>query len=109
VFTAHEILDGLYRGPVPAAPQEFLTQILPAYEVICPDEEIIASAAKINATLAKRGQSIGLAGTLIAATALARNLTLVNANTKHFPRVPAAGFPLTLENWRGTQWPRPTF
>ena len=73
---------------------------MPAYEVIYPDEKIIAIGAEINAALADAGQSIGLADTLIAATAISRGFTLVNANTKHFPRVQAAGFKITLENWR---------
>jgi predicted nucleic acid-binding protein len=99
VFTAYEVLDGIFRGSTPAEAQEFLTRILPAYEVIYPDEGIIALGAQINAALSK-GRSIGMADTLIAATAITRKWSLVNANTKHFQRVADLGFPLQLENWR---------
>jgi len=97
---AYEILDGLYRGPALSAPHEFLVKVLPSYEVIYPDEQIIALGAEINAALASSRLTIGLADTMIAATAIARKLTLVNANSKHFFRVKAHGFPITLENWR---------
>ena len=51
--------------------------------------------AKIHADLVRRGQTIGLLDTMIAAHALAENLTLVTHNTKHFERI--AG--LRLEDW----------
>jgi len=57
-------------------------------------------AAAIHAKLRQSGQGIDVPDTFIAATAIIHCLTLVNANTRHFPRVVAAGFPLKLENWR---------
>jgi len=68
--------------------------------VIRPDAQIEDKAAEINAQLAKAGKTIGVVDTFIAATAIIHNLALVNANTKHFPRIQTAGFPLTSNNWR---------
>lgn len=98
-FTAFELLDGLHRDGQANAIQDFHARVLPSFEVIYPDQDIVTLSAEINAALSK-GQSIGIVDTLIAATAISRKLTLVNANTKHFPRVQVAGFPLILENWR---------
>lgn len=99
-FTAFEVLDGLYRKKALGTAEAFLTQTLPALEVIYPDHEIIVISAKINAALSSAGMAIGVIDSLIAATAIARNLTLVTANTKHFSRVQDAGFSFKLKNWR---------
>lgn len=57
-------------------------------------------AAEIHAKLRQVGLAIDVPDTIIAAMAIVRSLTLVNANTRHFPRVAGAGFPISLENWR---------
>jgi tRNA(fMet)-specific endonuclease VapC len=98
--TVFELLEGLYRGGAAKAITEFHTKLLPGYEVIQPTTEIEDKAAEIHAKLRLAGQSIDVPDTLIAATAIVHGLTLVNANTRHFPRVAAAGFTLQLENWR---------
>jgi tRNA(fMet)-specific endonuclease VapC len=99
-LTLFEILEGLYRGDNPLAIAKFHENVLPGYEVIQPDAQIEERAAEIHAKLRQGNQAIGVPDTLIAATAIEHDLTLVNANTKHFPRIVAAGFPLKLENWR---------
>jgi tRNA(fMet)-specific endonuclease VapC len=101
-FTIFEHVDGLYRVGKLAAVKEFLQVVMPDLEVIYADHEITLLGAEINAALSKGGQTIGVLDTLIAATAIHNGLTLVNANTRHFPRIQAAGFPLTLENWRNS-------
>ena len=50
--------------------------------------EIARKTAEIAAYLLKRGEVIGLADTIIAATALTYNLKLVTRNVKHFSRIP---------------------
>jgi tRNA(fMet)-specific endonuclease VapC len=60
----------------------------------------MALGGEINADLAATGSKIGIVDCLIAATAIANNLILVNANTKHFSRIVYAGYGLALENWR---------
>ena len=100
-ITVFELLEGLYRGGDKKVISEFHTKLLPTYEVIQPSTEIEDKAAEIHAKLRLAGQSIDVPDTLIAATAIIHNLTLVNANTRHFARVAGAGFPLKTDNWRG--------
>lgn len=99
-LTVFELLEGLYRGGDPQAIADFHQNVLPSYEVIHPDTQIEDKAAEIHAKLRLSGQAIDVPDTLIAATAIIHGLTLVNANTRHFPRVVTAGFPLRIENWR---------
>ena len=99
-LTVFEYLEGLYLTGDSAAIAGFYQNLLPRYEVIQPTIEIEAKAAEIHATLRHTCQTIDAPDTLIAATAIVHDLPLVNANTRHFPRVTAAGFPLRLDNWR---------
>ena len=99
-MTVFELIEGLYRGGDHAAIANFHRQLLPQYEVIHPDAQIEDKAAEIHAKLRQTGRGIDVPDTFIAATAIVHGLTLVNANTRHFPRVAAAGFPLKLQNWR---------
>lgn len=66
-----------------------------ANEILPLEENSIMRAAGIYADLYKRGQLIGDADILIAATALEHDLILVTNNENHLGRV--AG--LTVENW----------
>jgi tRNA(fMet)-specific endonuclease VapC len=59
------------------------------------DAEAAGRFGSVAAALARAGTPIGIVDTLIAAQALAGELTLVSNNTEHFKRV--AG--LKLENW----------
>jgi tRNA(fMet)-specific endonuclease VapC len=99
-ITVFELLEGLYRGNETEAIEEFHGKLLPGYEVIQPSIEIEDKAAEIHAKLGLAGLSIDVPDTLIAATAIVHDLTLVNANTRHFARVEDSGFPLRLANWR---------
>ena len=99
-FTAYELLDGIHRDGVPGASVEFRKKVLPAFEVIYPDEPILDLCAEINAKLANSRQIIGVIDTMIAATAITRNLILVNSNPKHFARVQSLGYGLHLQSWR---------
>ena len=49
----------------------------------------------LESYLERRGLPIGMGDTMIAATALARSLTVVTGNVRHFGRVPG----LEVENW----------
>ena len=51
--------------------------------------------ARINAELTQTGQTIGMADAMIAAHALAENLTLVTHKTRHFERIKG----LQIEDW----------
>jgi tRNA(fMet)-specific endonuclease VapC len=63
------------------------------------DDRCAEFYASIRATLAARGTPIGPNDLLIAAIALAHNLTLVTANVREFGRVEG----LRLENWEDNQ------
>ena len=94
IITRYEILRGLKAKGA--------TTQLAAFELFCKanetlplEENIILRAADIYADLYNRGQLIGDADILIAATALEHNLLMVTNNENHLQRV--AG--LTVENW----------
>lgn len=59
------------------------------------DEASAEGFAAVAASLASRGQPIGVYDTLVAAQALCLGLTVVTNNTRHFSRVPG----LAVENW----------
>jgi tRNA(fMet)-specific endonuclease VapC len=99
-LTVFEVRDGINRRGVAGDADQFLSVTVPQREVVYPDQEIITLAAKINASLVLTRYNVGVVDTLIAATAIAKNLVLVNANTRHFSRVQAAGFSLQLQDWR---------
>jgi tRNA(fMet)-specific endonuclease VapC len=69
-------------------------------EVFTLDQDAAIIAGRIYGELEKAGQTIGRADPLIAGIALAHNLVLVTGNIRHFERVVALGFPLSLSNWR---------
>jgi len=101
IVTVVEILHGLHKDIANPGKAQRFKQTAPAYfQFLDATTEIGYLASEIIAKLEIGGQSIGFPDSLIAATAIHHGLTLVTANTRHFPRVIAAGFPLTLENWR---------
>jgi tRNA(fMet)-specific endonuclease VapC len=59
------------------------------------DESCAVQFGRIAGALAKQGRPIGHLDAMIAAHALALNLTLVTNNVRHFERVQG----LSLENW----------
>jgi len=64
------------------------------------DEHSAELAGRICGDLERIGQPIGLADSMIAATALQYNLTLVTGNLSHYQRIQAIGYELQLDNWR---------
>ena len=59
------------------------------------DLEAARTHARLWSELAQRGEMIGVHDSWLAATCIARNLTLITANTREFNRVPG----LKIENW----------
>jgi tRNA(fMet)-specific endonuclease VapC len=59
------------------------------------DDQAALRAGDILAVLEGKGTPIGIEDALIGATALARGLTVVTANTRHFKRIPG----LVVEDW----------
>ena len=64
-------------------------------EVLPLTDAIVRRAAEVYAGLYKRGELIGDADILIAATAMENNLICVTNNENHFQRIPN----LVLDNW----------
>lgn len=94
LITRYEILRGLKA-------KNATTQIIAferfcqASEILSLDENIINRAAGIYADLHQRGQLIGDADILIAATGIEHGLVVVTNNENHLRRV--TGLP--VENW----------
>jgi tRNA(fMet)-specific endonuclease VapC len=93
----YELRYGLLRLPQEAAAPRLaaLAQLLRPMQLLPFDSECAAHAARIRAELEAVGAPIGPHDTLIAATALRHQATLVTRNVGEFSRVPG----LQLLNW----------
>lgn len=93
----YELRCGLLRLPQQAAvPRlEALAQLLRPMQRLPFDSECAAHAARIRVALEAAGTPIGPHDTLIAATALRHQATLVTRNVREFARVPG----LQWLNW----------
>ncbi len=94
IITRYEVLRGLKAKNA--------VKQLAAFDLFCQNSEIlpitegvISHASDIYASLHQRGQLIGDADLLIAATAINHDLTLATNNENHFCRV----FNLRVDNW----------
>lgn len=97
--SAYEILSGLHRKDAKVQIQR--TEALFAKnDEITPMPEDYRLAAEISGTLIRRGTPIGIIDPLIAACAIRRGLALATGNTEHFQFIQAAGYSLSIENWR---------
>ena len=95
-ITEHEIRFGLALKPGASRLASLVRSFLQVVEVLPFDGEDAASAAQVRVALQRAGAPIGDFDALIAGVALARDLTLVTSNVKHFSKVPG----LDVENWR---------
>lgn len=86
----YELRYGLLRLPADAAAPRLaaLAQLLQPMRVLAFDGECAAHAARIRAELEAAGTPIGPHDTLIAATAMRHQATLVTRNVREFSRVP---------------------
>jgi tRNA(fMet)-specific endonuclease VapC len=98
VISASELLHGAQRAADPASRARrlaFVEAILTRFPVLDIDLEVARAHAALWSDLAQRGVMIGAHDAWNAATCIARDLTLVTANTREFNRVPG----LRVENW----------
>lgn len=95
--TVGELWYGVWASTRTAKNALVLEEFLRPYSVIPFTEVCAAEYGKVRAHLRVRGTPIGANDLLIAATALAHDLTLVTANTREFGRIPG----LRLEDWTG--------
>ena len=94
VITRYEVLRGLMAKG--AVRQQLVFERLCAASVLLPlTDEIARRAAAVYADLHLRGQLIGDADILIAATALVHGLAVATNNEAHFGRIGS----WTIENW----------
>ena len=97
LITRYEILRGLKAKGATTQLVAF-EQFCVANEILPLEANVIERATDIYADLHRRGQLIGDADILIAATALEKGLVLVTNNENHFGRVTG----LSVENWLKT-------
>ena len=100
VVSVMEIMHGLLRDPIRSKATEFKQSASYNYQLLELSVEVAHLASEINFQLEELGRSIGLADTIIAATAVQHRLVLVTSNLRHFERVSDVGFPLQMANWR---------
>lgn len=93
----YELRYGLLRLPVEAAAPRLaaLAELLAPMQLLPFDSACAAAAARVRAELEAAGTPIGPHDTLIAATALRYQATLVTRNEREFARVPG----LQWVNW----------
>lgn len=87
-LTVYEVLTG-----TPQAEELAVTEFLGSFEVIPVTGPIAARGALLSQWLRSRGQKPAVADTLIAATALAEDRTLVTYDVSHFRRLGVALYP----------------
>ncbi len=96
-ITLGELIYGARRrGPqADALLSRIETRLLPELPILPFDTLAARRYGEVRAELERRGTPLGDADLRIAAIALARGLTVVTGNVRHFQRVPG----LQVENW----------
>lgn len=89
ILTLGELYEGVYRSADPVAHRADMHQFLDGYRIIGLDDPTMDRFARERATLRHQGLLIPDFDLVIAATALAHQLTLVTRNVRHFQRIPA--------------------
>jgi predicted nucleic acid-binding protein len=99
-ITVGEIVFGANRVPGGARYLTYLHEaVLPEVTVLGIDAVVATRYGEIRAALERAGTPLPDLDLLIAATALAHNLTLVTGNHRHFNRVPDLG----IADWFGVR------
>ena len=88
VITYGEIYEGIFYGTNAAHHARIFRQFLRGVDVLNFNRPIMQQFARIRGDLRRQGQMIGDLDTLIAATALHHDLTLIIRNRAHFERIP---------------------
>jgi len=94
-MVAAELIYGAQKSKKAAETMEKIKRFLKPLQIIPFDAEAAAFYGNIRASLEKAGNAIGFNDTIIAATVLAHNGTLVTNNGGEFSRISG----LNLENW----------
>lgn len=94
IITYYEILRGLKYIGNKRELRDF-EDLMDKSEIISLDREIIRKASEIYVELKEKGELIGDADILIAASCLFKNMVLVTDDEEHFGRIKE----LEMENW----------
>lgn len=94
IITYYEILRGLRYIGNKRELRDF-EELMDKSEIITLDREVIRKASEIYVELKKKGELIGDADILIAASCLFKNMALVTDDEEHFGRIKE----LEMENW----------
>ncbi len=86
--TIGELFEGAYRRPNSETVMASYRTILEGYRVLPVTEEIAVLFARVRSELRAQGNLIPDLDLLIAATAIAHDLTLLTRNRRYFERVP---------------------
>lgn len=86
--TLGEVYEGAFGSPNPGAHLASFRRFLSAYPRLSLTEPVMERFAETRAYLRRRGELVGDLDLLIAATALAHDLTLLTFNSRHFERIP---------------------
>ena len=98
-ITVSELLHGVHRAApnaVKARREAFVERILGSLTIIPFDEVVARVHARLWATLASSGVSLGAHDLIIGATALAFGWTVATRDTRSFPKIPG----LEVDVWR---------
>ena len=98
-LTVMEVVKGFHKVQREDRIRQFLA-VVPTMEILTLDPASAELAGRIYADLERTGQPIGRVDPMIAAIALANDLTLVTGNVAHYRRIQNLGYPLKLDNWR---------
>ncbi|HQY92891.1 MAG: type II toxin-antitoxin system VapC family toxin [Caldilinea sp.] len=98
VITRYEVVRGLLTKQA-VRQQHAFEQLCAASEVLPISEEVALHAAAIYADLHRRGQLIGDADILIAATAFVHGCAVATNNEAHYRRIAS----LSVDNWLHTE------
>ena len=94
-----ELIYGAFHSSRVAENLRLLDRFFAPFVSFSFDDPCIETYGRIRSELERAGTPIGPNDLMIAATAVANDLTLVTANTREFSRV----IGLALENWEGPQ------
>ena len=95
IVTLMELYYGACKSQRSDANLAKVKTIEQSFEILPTGQESAETFARLKSELERKGTRLDDFDLLIASCALARNLTLVSNNTKHFGRIPG----LRLENW----------
>ena len=86
--TIGEVYEGAFGSSNPQARIAQFNRLLMVYRVITVDAAIMEQFAEIRSYLRRRGELIGDLDTIIGATALHYDLTVLTFNVRHLGRIP---------------------